>query len=447
MQNIRTVLCVGAVFGLFGCFYAGAGEEKGANVAYRVNCGAAEEYVDPRGVRWSADQLLEPGKTWGAVGGGTVAREKALPVYDDVAPELYRTERFGAKAYEFDLPNGVYAVRLHFAEMHATNFKPGKRVFDIALTSGLSLMDFDPIQEAGAFATPAVMEFSGVEVTGGKLRVQFTQKIESVAINAIEILKTGPAERKICNIKPVRRGLASERVAPPEGSKPAKVLFIGNSLTGWWALPETLQDMINSTPGKLRITADGAIIGGANLQRHYTASDALRRIRDGRYDYVVLQDYAALQDGKKYSKEQGLEYAAKFDKAVREAGGRTLIYGTWTPSIVPIETQDALTQVQWELARELNANFVPVGSAWQTVRRERPELTLHNTDKVHPGIHGAYLRDCVFYAVLTGQSPVGIPFRTVLGREVEIEPDIAAYLQEVAWKTVQRHRLPEVGPK
>ena len=66
-----------------------------------------------------------------------------------------------------------------------------------------------------------------------------------------------------------------------------------------------------------------------------------------------------------------------------------------------------------------------------------------NSDQLHPGVYGAYLRDCVFYAVLTGQSPVGIPFHTALGREVEIDKDTAAYLQEVAWKTVLRYRAME----
>jgi hypothetical protein len=414
-------------------------------VIYRINCGATSEYVDRSNVKWLPDQLLEPGKTWGALGGGTVTREKALPIHDDVAPELYRTERCGVRAYEFQLPNGTYTVRLHFAETHANNFQPGKRVFDIALVPGPALKEFDPIKEAGAFASPAVMEFAGLTVADGKLRIQFTPKVEAVAINAIEVLKTDPAAEQVRKLKPIHPGQVPGRVEPPAGAKAAKVLFIGNSLTGWWALPETLQDMVNSTPGKLRICASSSILGGASLQRHYNSSDALKRIQTEHYDYVVLQDYTPLQKDGRFSKGQGLEYASKFDKAIREAGGKTLIYCTWVGSDAAPETQEPLTQAQLEIARTLKAAFVPVGPAWQTVRQERPDFILHNSDKLHPGVHGAYLRDCVFYAVLTGQSPVGIPFRTALGREVEVEKDTAAYLQEVAWKTVLRYRALESG--
>ena len=408
-------------------------------VVYRINCGATSEYVDKDNHKWLPDQVLEPGKAWGAVGGATITREKALTIHDDVATEIYRSERFGVKAYEFNVPNGTYAVRLYFSEGHANNFQPGKRVFDIAVVPGASLKDFDPIREAGAFASPAIMEFAGSEVADGKLRVQFTPKVESVAINAIEVRKTGALEPQVRRLRPEHPGHVPGRVEPAAGEKAAKIFFIGNSLTGWWALPETLQDMVNSTPGKLRIVASSSIGGGRNLQWHYTSTDDLKRIAAEHFDYVVLQEAGALP------KLQNPAYAEKFGKAIRDAGGKALVYGTWVGFEAGPQDQEALTRAQLELARAAKATFVPVGAAWQTVRQERPELTLHNSDKLHPGVHGAYLRDCVFYGVLTGQSPVGIPFRTALGREVEIDKDIATYLQEVAWKTVLHYRELNAG--
>ena len=57
---------------------------------YRINCGAGTEYVDNNNVKWLPDQVLGPGKTWGAVGGGTIIREKALRIHDEIRGETRR---------------------------------------------------------------------------------------------------------------------------------------------------------------------------------------------------------------------------------------------------------------------------------------------------------------------------------------------------------------------
>jgi hypothetical protein len=56
-------------------------------------------------------------------------------------------------------------------------------------------------------------------------------------------------------------------------------------------------------------------------------------------------------------------------------------------------------------------------------------------------VHGAYLNACSLYAIITGQSPVGLPATLRLpsgAAEYAIAPRDATYLQELAWKVYRR---------
>jgi hypothetical protein len=87
------------------------------------------------------------------------------------------------------------------------------------------------------------------------------------------------------------------------------------------------------------------------------------------------------------------------------------------------------------------------GPAFMEVRLARPDLrvTYSKTD-AHPGVHGAYINACSIYALITGESPVGLSgiLKITLdangGETVDftIAPNDAKYLQEAAWRAYQR---------
>jgi hypothetical protein len=153
---------------------------------YRVNCGASEEYTDADDVTWQADQILEEGKKWGAVGGRTATRSLSLEG-DTPSPDLYLAERYGLSRYEFTLPDGSYTVKLHFAETFDGVVNPTERDFGVKIGEKMVLENFDIMKEAGAWATPIVKEFTKIEVTGGKLKIEFVHGTQNPLINAIEI--------------------------------------------------------------------------------------------------------------------------------------------------------------------------------------------------------------------------------------------------------------------
>ena len=73
--------------------------------------------------------------------------------------------------------------------------------------------------------------------------------------------------------------------------------------------------------------------------------------------------------------------------------------------------QKGITEGYLAFAKKVNAQIVPVGLAWERARQLRPNFPLYDPDGSHPSPLGTYLTACVFYGVLTGQTPVGLPNR------------------------------------
>lgn len=95
------------------------------------------------------------------------------------------------KELQFRLVPGTYTVRLHFAETFGGISAPGGRVFDVSVQGREVLAAFDVFKEAGGRNRAIVKEFRGVRVEDA-LRIGFTQRANSPAINALEILAEPP---------------------------------------------------------------------------------------------------------------------------------------------------------------------------------------------------------------------------------------------------------------
>ena len=180
MRHVTTALLMAVLLaGATGCT---------PTAVYRVNCGAEKEYEDETGVKWLADQVLAADAKWGAVNGLTVERV-GMTIADCPRAKLYLFERYSMEAYQFPLENGVYDVRLHFAETYERHSKAGERLFSVKINGEMELKDLDVLKEAGGFAKPLVKECKGIKVTDGKLRIEFVGNVQNPEINAIEILQ------------------------------------------------------------------------------------------------------------------------------------------------------------------------------------------------------------------------------------------------------------------
>ncbi|MBE0538052.1 MAG: hypothetical protein IH624_20510 [Phycisphaerae bacterium] len=153
----------------------------------RVACGAYQPYTDKDGNLWLPDEVKAPGASLSPLDGMTVERAEQFEVPDVAFPQIFRTERYSMSAYEFNLPNGKYTVRLHFAECFTGITGVGQRVYSFAVQGQQPEKDFDLWKQAGGPYKAIQREYKGVAVTDGKLRIAFTPNVENPAINGIEI--------------------------------------------------------------------------------------------------------------------------------------------------------------------------------------------------------------------------------------------------------------------
>lgn len=191
-------------------------------------------------------------------------------------------------------------------------------------------------------------------------------------------------------------------------SPPQRVLFVGNSYTYFWNLPQQVQAMAQESD--LTLQTQQSTIGGANWGQHWRSDRELQSIpliKEGNFDAVILQNHSkrTLE-----APDSVMYYGQLFSELVKEHDGQVYIYVTWSRQWDPY-MQATITQVYTDLAKQVGATLVPVGPAWERALSLRPDLPLYDPDGSHPSPLGAYLSACVFYGVLTGESPVGLPHR------------------------------------
>ncbi len=239
-----------------------------------------------------------------------------------------------------------------------------------------------------------------------------------------------------------------------------RVLFIGNSYTYFNNLPEMLAQLAASTPHPKQVQAEMVVEGGATLRKLWDQGNARQAIRQGHWDFVVLQEQSTLGEAgvvdgivQIHDPTAFHEAARLFDAEIKQAGARTVFFLTWARQNSP-ESQAKLNSAYESIARELGGQLAPVGPAWQNAFKKDPKLRLHQSDKSHPTPAGSYLAACVFYAVLFGESPTGAA-SVLYGRPVDDEGrpnDSRAklvnlptaetrLLQDVAWQTVQEFKI------
>jgi hypothetical protein len=131
------------------------------------------------------------------------------------------------------------------------------------------------------------------------------------------------------------------------------------------------------------------------------------------------------------------QLAAAFHETVRKDaaivakyGARPVLFMSWAYKDAP-EMTAQLAEQYTQAGNANDALVIPAGLAFAKAISRRPELELYQPDKRHPTLAGTYLAACTSFAALTGKSPVGVKYTGGL------EPDLAAFLQQVAADTVR----------
>jgi Domain of unknown function (DUF4886) len=223
---------------------------------------------------------------------------------------------------------------------------------------------------------------------------------------------------------------------------PHNILFVGNS---YFYYNDSLHNHVRRMVDAAGILKEkemhykSATIGGAPLSEQ----DVKGLLVPGRlgkqpFEIVILQGNsgAALTDARRKSFH---DKVVEFNADIVKAGAKTVLYMTHA-YVAPNKSAspDMIRKVEdmyVSVGNEVGAYVIPVGLAFEESYRRRPDFLLHKTyDGSHPNMSGTYLAACVVFASLYGKSPVGNTY-DYFGA---VDKETAAYLQQVAWDTVQK---------
>jgi hypothetical protein len=220
-----------------------------------------------------------------------------------------------------------------------------------------------------------------------------------------------------------------------EPVKRKNLLIIGaSSLIGPLGQPQVLGALLESKG--VPINVEGKFFGTVPLATMLSSRPV--------WDYVVMDAWQFKSGG---TDPPGFPSAvAAFANRVRahSPNCKIILFPWWIPA-GPEATNEGVKNVFQrcvEAAKENGLWVATTGPAFMEARLERPDLHVTvSKEDAHPGIHGAYINGCSLFAILTGESPVGLPAKLKIpGRndDLAIAPDDAKYLQELAWKVYQR---------
>ena len=146
--------------------------------AVRINCGALEDYRDPEGRLWLPDQAYAGFRFYGNEYAGYAVRGR-IDIAGTKNPGIYRTEAYGAAMYyHIPLPDGVYRLKLHFAETYRPDFSRQMRI-----TVPGNPVRMLNTREFG-FRTARVEQYDAVVVENGCLTIQLEN---NALLNGIEL--------------------------------------------------------------------------------------------------------------------------------------------------------------------------------------------------------------------------------------------------------------------
>lgn len=203
----------------------------------------------------------------------------------------------------------------------------------------------------------------------------------------------------------------------------ARILFIGNSFTFFnGGLDKHLKGLATSSE------TVSIAIGGYSLEKHLADGNAINRIREGKWNYVVLQEQSQIPV---VGRDKFYAAVRHFNEEIRRSGARTVLLMTWKrpDSVVYGVTTKGLADAYSTIGTEIGAIIAPAGLAFANSLSKKPDMGLYSQDG-HPTYSGTYLAACTLYKAIFGTSPVGNRYKGGVS-----SPDSRTYLQQIAADT------------
>lgn len=204
-----------------------------------------------------------------------------------------------------------------------------------------------------------------------------------------------------------------------------RVLFIGNSHAA--PMPKLLTGIFKrQQPDANTLIRSAASFGF--LVDHAKTPGTLELIRSGEWDFVVLQAQKYSTTGKYTYPTDGAEQLCKI---ANDSGAKILMFPEWSRVDVPQEYH-RIKAIHNSIAAKTGAQVAPIGEAWEAAALSTERNRLYAGDGNHASPAGSYLTACVFYSMITKETPV----RAEDAKSISF-PESYRKLEQAAWFAVQ----------
>jgi hypothetical protein len=204
------------------------------------------------------------------------------------------------------------------------------------------------------------------------------------------------------------------------------LLFMGNSHTSANDLPGMVAAMVRAARPSRTVARLEAPVW-MSLEARAQDAESLRILRDGRWDFVVLQ----AQD---YSSSGAFSYpidgAVALVRMSRDAHATPILFPEWPRRGID-ETQ-RIYDLHVSIAQAVPTCVAPIPQAWDLALSRYPDMVLHASDGNHSAPAGAFLAALVIANTMTSFAPDHLPFLPDLG----VDADTQARLRAVAAQTI-----------
>ncbi len=208
-----------------------------------------------------------------------------------------------------------------------------------------------------------------------------------------------------------------------------RVLFVGNSHTYYnGGVDVHLQSLINAAHPEWNAVVDAQTMGGYTLEQHYNDQNTLNAIAGGDWDLVILQEQSSRPMN---YPDLFYQYSTLLNGVINASGAMTGFYMTWAWRNNP-EMYEPIRDAYNYIGAYLDALVIPAGVAYHNASYDTLSFNLYATDNYHPSLYGTYLVSCLMLAGIWNVNPIGNSYIPA-----GIDAPSAAYLQSLAWETVQ----------
>jgi hypothetical protein len=194
-----------------------------------------------------------------------------------------------------------------------------------------------------------------------------------------------------------------------EGKEVIKVLFVGNSFTFYYNLPQVLEAMSEFSEST-QIEALHSLVSGSTLLDHLNQDKGTKTIEilnTHSFDYVVINHHSlAALDGA----DTFFQTSKKMVDLIRSKNASPIFMMTWGYKSNPLMI-DSISKAYNAMGSQLDVDIVPCGLLFSEARKLRPDLTLFDDDDKHPSKNATYLNGLAFYKYFTNEKTYNIPKR------------------------------------